>query len=158
MGRRSFAVLVLAGTLVAACHRTKSYDAKVEVTRTTPVRKDEAGKVVTLDLEYTFSDCPGAQVEVIRGDAAFAACAGKYKVGEKIPIKLDHQWDPEGHYEWVVRRVGDCAREPDPNDEASFALVRECEDWAVNGTRVGFECKYIPEKKLLEKCPWFRRH
>jgi len=148
--------LVVAGLF--ACHRPKHYDAKIEVTRMAAVRKDETGKPLTLDFEYSFFECPGTQVEVIRGDAAFAACVSKYKVGDKVPISIDHEWSDEGHWEWVVRRVGDCPRVPDPNDEASFALVRECEDWAVNGTRVGFQCKYVPEKKLVDKCPWFRRH
>jgi len=157
MRRGAVVVLMSAAVLVAACHRSKHYDATVEVTRSTPVRKDDTGKTLTLDLEYSFFECPGTQNEVIRGDVAFAACVGKYKVGEKIPVKIDHEWADEGHYTWVVRRIGDCPREPDPNDEASFGLVRECEDWTVNGTRVGFQCTYAPEKKLLEKCPWFGR-
>jgi hypothetical protein len=36
-------------------------------------------------------------------------------------------------------------------------MVRECDDSVVNGTRVGFECKHVPDPKLVEKCPWFRR-
>jgi hypothetical protein len=45
----------------------------------------------------------------------------------------------------------------DPEDEASFAMVRECADWKVNDQRVGFQCKYVPDKGLIEKCPWFRK-
>ncbi len=158
MGRRATVIALVLATLTAACHRSKSYDTNVEVTRVTPVRKDPAGKVLTLDFEYSFAECPGTQIEVIRGDEAFAACAAKYKVGDKVPLAIEHQWAQEGHYEWVVRKVGDCPRVPDPDDEASFAMVRECEDWNVNGTRVGFQCQYVPEKKLLAKCPWFRKH
>lgn len=148
--------LVVVG--LVACHRPKHYDATVEVSRIATVRKDDAGKPATIDFEYSFLECPGTQIEVIRGDAAFAACVSKYKVGDKVPLGIDHEWDDEGHWTWVVRRVGDCPRVPDANDEASFALVRECEDWTVNGTRVGFQCRYVPEKKLVDKCPWFRRH
>lgn len=154
---RTLAVAVAALGLVTACHGTKHYDAEVEVTRISAVRKDEAGKPVTLDFEVSYTDCPGSQMEVIRGDATFAACVAKYKVGDKVKLGIDHEWDPEGHYKWTVRKVGDCTRIADPNDEASYALVRECEDWSVNGTRVGFQCKYIPDKKLVEKCPWFKR-
>lgn len=156
--RAPLLALVLAALLAAACHRSRTYDANVEITRVTPVRKDPSGTVLTLDFEYSFSECPGTQVEVIRGDAAFAACVAKYKVGDKVPLAIEHQWANEGHYEWVVRKVGDCPRVPDPDDEASFAMVRECEDWNVNGSRVGFQCQYVPEKKLLAKCPWFRKH
>ncbi len=143
--------------LSSGCHRPKHYETNVEVTRVTAVRKDEQGKILTLDLEVTYAECPGTQMEVMRGDATFAACVSKYKVGDKVKVGLDHVWDPEGHYEWQVRKVGECDRVIDPADEASYGVVRECSDWDVNGTRVGFQCTYIPEKALLQKCPWFRR-
>jgi hypothetical protein len=152
VGTTALALFVASG-----CHRPKHYEANVEVSRVSPIRKDEQGKVLTLDLEISYVECPGTQVEVMRGDAVFAACVSKYKVGEKVKIELDHVWHEEGHYEWRVNKVGDCTRVIDPNDEASYAMVRECTDWEVNGTRVGFQCKYIPEKNLLQKCPWFRR-
>ena len=149
--------VALAGLIVAGCHRSKHYETDVEVSRMAVVRKDEAGKPMTLDFEFSYVDCPGAQIEVIRGDAAFATCIGKYKVGQKLRAVIDHTWNVGGHYEPVVRRVGECARVPDPDDEASFAMVRECEDWVVNGQRVGFQCNYSPQKALLTKCPWFAR-
>jgi hypothetical protein len=142
---------------MAACHRPKHYEANVEVTRIAPIRKDDAGKPLTLDFEVSYLECPGTQIEVIRGGADFAACVSKYTVGEKVKVAIDHEWAEEGHYKWTVRKVGDCTRVPDPNDEASYAMVRECDDWNINGTRVGFQCKYIPEKKLVDKCPWFKR-
>ena len=158
VGRLTFgAVLSSLVLVVPACHRPKHYDANVEVTRVAAVREDETGKPLTLDVEVSYVDCPGTQMEVIRGGPEFAACAGKYKVGDKLQVGIDHEWDEEGHYKWTVRKVGDCTRVPDPNDEASYALVRECDDWSINGTRVGFQCKYIPEKKLVDKCPWFKR-
>jgi len=144
-------------TLVAACHRPKHYEADVEVTRIVPVRKDETGKPLTLDLEVSYVECPGSQPEVLRGGAEFAACVTKYKVGDKVKIAVDHERSDEGHYKWTIRKVGDCTREPDPNDEASYAMVRECDDWSVNGTRAGFQCKHSPEQKLIDKCPRFRR-
>jgi len=149
--------VVLVGLVVTACHRPKHYDANVEVTRIAVVRKDEAGNPLTLDFEVSYAECPGNQMEVIRGGAEFAACVAKYKVGDKVKIGIDHERDDEGLYRWTVRRVGECTRVPDPNDEASYAMVRECEDWSVNGTRVGFQCKSVPEKSLIEKCPWFKR-
>ena len=157
MSRRLLSAAVLSALVASGCHRTKNYEANVEVTRVAPIRKDEAGKVLTQDFEFAYSDCPGTQVEVIRGDAKFAACTSKYQVGTKVKVAIEHKWAAEGMYKWNVKKVGDCERVQDPSDEASFAMVRECDDWDVNGTRVGFQCKYTPEKKLLEKCPWFER-
>jgi hypothetical protein len=159
MSRRflSASLLVLVSLGTFGCHRSKSYEANVEVTRVSPIRKDEAGKVLTQDFEFSYFECPGTQIEVVRGDAKFAECTAKYKAGDKVKVAIDHKWADEGVYKWNVTKIGDCARIQDPNDEASYALVRECDDWAVNGTRVGFECKYTPEKKLVDKCPWFRR-
>ena len=59
-------------------------------------------------------------------------------------------------FPWPIM-LAQCKRVIDPNDEASYAMIRECDDWNVNGQKVGFQCKYAPEKKLIEKCPWFRR-
>jgi hypothetical protein len=139
-----------------ACRRSKHYETNVEVTRIAAVRKDASDKPVTLDFEIAYSDCPGTEVEVIRGDADFAECVSKFKVGDNVKVGIDHEW-AGGHYKWTVRTVGDCSRIPDRGDEASYAMVRECDDWNVNGTRVGFQCKHIPEKKLVDKCPWFQR-
>lgn len=145
------------GVMAVGCHRSKNYEANVEVTRIAAVRKDETGKPLTLDFEVSYVECPGSQIEVVRGDAEFAACVAKYKVGDKVHVDITHEWAPEGHYKWTIHKVGDCKRLPDPDDEASYAMVRECDDWLVNGQRVGFQCKYAPEKKLIDKCPWFRR-
>jgi len=157
--KKTLAFLLVATALpLAACHKGKQYEANVEVTRIAAVRKDEAGKVVTTDLEFSYVECPGSQVEVIRGGAEFSECVKKFKVGEKVKIKIDHHWDPDGHYEADVYEVQGCKRPPDPNDEASFKMVRDCSDWTVNGTRVGFQCKYSDKKELNKKCPWFLTH
>ncbi|MBX3206157.1 MAG: hypothetical protein KF764_13890 [Labilithrix sp.] len=148
---------VVVGLVASACHRPKHYETTVEITRVSAVRKDEANKPLVLDLEVSYSECPGGQLEVVRGGLEFAPCASKFKVGDKVKVGIDHEWSDEGHYKWTIRTVGDCPRVHDPNDEASYALVRECSDWSVNGSRVGFQCKYIPEQNLVDKCPWFKR-
>jgi len=152
------ATLVLAGVPVLGCHKAKTYDAKVEVTRVAAVRKDETGAAVTTDFEFSFTECPGTQIEVVRGGKEFSSCVAKYKVGDKVPIKLEHHWDPEGFYDYDVFDIGGCARPPDANDEASYKMVRECADWTVNGTRVGFQCNYADKKELNKACPWFYKH
>lgn len=152
------ALLFSAALPVIGCHRAKQYEATVEITRNSPIRKDEHGVTVTSDLEFSFVECPGTQIEVIRGGKDFAACTQKFKVGDKVKIKLEHHYDPEGFYDYDVFDVQGCPRPPDPNDEASFKMVRECGDWNVNGTRVGFQCSYTSKKELNKKCPWFQRH
>jgi hypothetical protein len=151
------AVVTMAFALVASagCHRPKSHEANVEVTRVQAVRKDEAGGPHAGLRVHT--ECPGTQIEVVRGDAKFSACTGKYKVGDKVKVSIQHVWSDQDVYQWTVTKVGDCERVSDAADEASYALVRECDDWEVNGARVGFQCKYTPEKKLIDKCPWFKR-
>jgi hypothetical protein len=155
--RALLAVVMAVMPVVTGCRRPKHYETDVEVTRVSAVRKDDAGNTQTLDVEMSYLECPGSQVEIVRGGAAFAACAAKYKIGDRLRVSIDHESSPEGYYRWTIRKLGDCVRPADPNDEASYAMVRECDDWVVNGTRVGFQCKYVPDDKLVEKCPWFRR-
>ena len=147
--------LVLSVLPLVGCHRAKHYDASVEVTRISAIRKDEAGNVLTTDFEFSYVECPGTQIEVIRGGKEFSDCVKQFKVGDKVKVKLDHKWDPEGFYDYDVYEVQGCKRPPDPNDEASFKMVRDCKDWNVNGTRVGFQCNYTDKKELNKKCPWF---
>ncbi len=142
----------------SGCHRPKTYDARVEVTRVSPVRKDEQGTVLTTDVEVSYVECPGTQIEVIRGGREFSKCiAEKVKVGDKVSIKLEHHFDPEGFYDYDVFEIQGCPRPPDPHDEASYKMVRECADWNVNGVRVGFQCKYQNKSELNRQCPWFRK-
>lgn len=149
-------LLVLIAVLAAGCHKPKNYDANVEITRIATIRKDEQGKPLTMDVEFSFFECPGTQIEVIRGGKEFAECIqSTTKLGDKVKIKLEHHWDPEGHYDYDVYEVNNCKRPPDPNDEAGYKMVRECNDWNVNGTRVGFQCNYQNKKELNKKCPWF---
>lgn len=150
--------LVAASLPLAGCHKSKTYEATVEVTRVASTRKDENGVPVSMDVELSYVECPGTQIEVIRGGKDFAACVQqKVKVGDKVKVKLEHHWDPEGFYDFDVFEVQGCPRPPDPNDEASYKMVRECSDWNVNGARVGFQCNYQDKKELNKKCPWFKK-
>lgn len=155
--RAAFASIAIAA--LAACHhRPKKYEATVQLERMRVVRKNEAGKPLTLDVELSYFECPGDQDEVIRGGEGFAACMTKHKIGDKLKVKIEHRWSPEGHYRWDVLQVGDCERTIDPADEASYAMIRECEDWKANGVAVGFQCNVSPQKTLVKKCPWFAKH
>jgi hypothetical protein len=151
-------VLALLALLAVGCHKPHNYDTNVEITRIATIRKDEQGKPLTMDVEFSYFECPGTQVEVMRGGKEFAECVqSNVKLGDKVPIKLEHHWDPEGHFDYDVFEVKGCKRPPDPNDEAGYKMVRECFDWNVNGTRVGFQCNYTDKKDLNKKCPWFKK-
>lgn len=151
------ALVASAIPVVSACHRPKEYEATVEITRTFVIRKDEAGAPINSDAEFSYIECPGTQIEVIRGGKEFSECMKKYKVGDKVKAKLTYAWDNEGFWDYDVHTLGDCKRPPDPNDEASYKMIRDCSDWNVNGTRVGFLCKYTDKTELNKKCPWFKK-
>lgn len=151
-----FAVAMLVGA--AGCHRPHDYESNVEITRMSVVRRDGNGRALTTDVEFSYNDCPGTQLETVRGGEEFSKCISKLAVGSKVPVKIAHRWTDEGHYAWEIRHIGDCDRPVDPNDEASFATIRECQDWTVSGAKVGFECQIKPKKELLKKCPWFARN
>lgn len=151
-------VALVGAVLLAGCHKSKQYETTVEVTRLSAVRKDESGAVASTDIELSYVECPGSQIEVVRGGREFSSCvAGKIKVGDRIKVRLEHRWDPEGFYDYDVFEVQGCPRPADPNDEASFKMVRECSDWSVNGTSVGFQCNYQNKRELNKKCPWFTK-
>lgn len=143
---------------LAACRKPVKYEADVEITRLTSIRKDETGATLTTDAELSYVDCPGTQVEVIRGGRDFSSCMAKYKVGDKVKVRLEHHPNAEGFMSYDVYEVNGCPRPPDPNDEASYKMIRDCADWNVNGARVGFQCQFTNKKELVKKCPWFRVH
>lgn len=155
-GLAAFVLVSLAS--LAACHRPRKYEATVQLERMRVVRRDETGRPLTIDVELSYFECPGDQVEVVRGGAEFAECLGEYHVGDKVKAQIEQRWHPDGHYKWHVLDVGGCARPLDANDEASYTMIRECEDWKENGATVGFHCNVAPQKTLLKKCPWFSKH
>lgn len=151
-------VALALGLSSAGCKKKKDYETKVTLTRLGIVRKDEAGNPLTMDVEYQFSECPGTQIEIIRGGPEFSRCMTKYKLGDRVDIQIKRFKDPEGFWDWDILKVGDCGRVPDPNDQASYKMVRECSDWKVNEVSVGFDCDYSEQKALKKACPWFARH
>ncbi len=112
---------------------------------------------MTMDIEFSFVECPGTQIEVLRGGKDFAACIASHKKGDLLKIKIRHFWSSSGQMDYEISQVGECVRPPDPNDEASFRMIRECEDWKVHGAVVGFLCRVAPERALVSKCPWFAK-
>jgi hypothetical protein len=161
MKRRAGSWLLLAvlGLSGSACDPEEAwYTSEVAITRLDVVRKDNAtGKTLTLDVEVSYEQCPGSQYEVARGGVEFGACMAKYKVGDRVTAKVRWFKGDYGYYESKIHQLGDCERVPDPHDEASFTVVRDCEDWTVSGTKSGFRCFYLDKHKLNEACPWFKK-
>lgn len=137
----------------------KFYETNVEITRKDVVVYDSDAKPLVMDLEINYRDCPGNQVEVIRGGKEFSNCINSTnrKLGDRIHIDIKWEWNDLGYYKWTVIKVDSCERKIDPLDEVSFDLVEECEDYSVYGNLVGFLCKKIPTDKLIQTCPWFRK-
>ncbi len=157
---RSAAVFALVAlSLVATgCKKKKDFETNVKLTRLQVVKRDEKGSPLTMDVEVTYVDCPGTQIEILRSGPEFASCMQKYKLDDQVGVRIKRVKDPEGFWDWDVLQVGDCTRVPDPHDEASYKMVRECSDWQVNKVSVGFECDYSDQKVLKKKCPWFSKH
>lgn len=150
-------LVALSGTVSCAAG-PKEYEAKVQLLRVEPIRRDEHGAILTLDVEMSFGDCPGEQRKTVRGPRAFAECMLKHKPGDTVPVRLKHLRNADGAWDFSVVEVGGCKRSRDPNDEASFALVQVCSDLVVHGAKVGFRCDRRPSPELVAKCPWFRVH
>jgi hypothetical protein len=155
----AIALSMLASSALGAGCKSKPtwYDTEVELVRFDIVRRDAQGTPVTADVEISYASCPGYQHEVMRGPSAFATCMEKHRVGEKLPAKIRWYFGEKGYYEWEVHQLGDCKRPPDAEDEASFSIIRDCEDWKVHNASVGFRCKYLGKETLNAACPWFRR-
>lgn len=145
--------------LACACSKKpKWYEANVRLTRVQTIRFDASGKATDVDVEVQYVDCPGGQqLEIIRGDAAFAACMKGHSAGETVKAKIQQHWDARGFWDWDIHELGGCKRAPDPDDINSFDTVQECEPIIANGVNEGFRCNRIPQRELLKKCPWFGR-
>jgi hypothetical protein len=157
--RRLLSSTAIALGCTASCTAgPKEYDSQVLLVRVEPIRRDEHGAVLTLDVEMSFEDCPGEQRKTVRGPRAFAECMLKHKPGDRVPVHLRHLRNADGAWDFSVVDVGGCKRSRDPNDEASFAVVQVCSDLVVHGTKVGFRCDRRPSAELVAKCPWFRVH
>lgn len=153
----ALASVAVVAACASACHATHEYETEVRVERSHVVYRDENGRALTADLEVAYTECPGEQLETVRGDEEFSACISKFPVGAAVKMRIVHRWAAEGHYVWEVVQVGDCRRQVDASDEASFSQIRECSEWRVNGAVVGFECRVAPRKELVRACPWFAR-
>ena len=154
---RAWTIAVALATAAGCTSGPTWYESNVELVRYDVVRRDPEGKPITADVEISYEACPGYQHEVLRGNSEFATCMASHKIGSRIPVKILWSYGAQGYYQWDVHELGGCKRPPDPDDEASFSIVRDCEEWKVHNAVVGFRCKYLGKEKLNAACPWFRR-
>lgn len=143
---------------LTGCGGSTWYDTEVDILHTVVVQRGPDGSALDLDVQLEYPLCPGHQVELIRGDAAFAACMAQYPVGTRLAARIEYYLTERNHHDWDIHRLGACDRTPDPDDEASFDKVEECAPILVNGVEEGFSCNHIPQGELLAACPWFQRH
>lgn len=151
-------ILVLVPFLLSFCKEEKIYTTTVEINRIEVVRFDEQKNPQVIDVEISYPNCPGNQIEIFRSNQEFANCVlSNYKKKDRVNAEIHWYWNTLGHYQWDVTKLGDCIRWKDPADEFSYEMVEECEDFIVYGAKVGFVCRRIPTKELLKVCPWFKR-
>lgn len=141
-----------------ACKADKYYTTKVEINRIEILKYDSQKNPLILDVEISYPECPGKQIEIFRGNKEFAKCIlENYKLHDQMNAEIHWYWNTLGYYQWDVVKLGNCQRWKDPLDEFSYEMIEQCEDFIVYGVRVGFVCKRIPTEELLKVCPWFRR-
>lgn len=153
--RLLFAATCFAG--LGCGHPDENFESVIQVVRRDVVEKDEKGEAIQVDMEMEWDPCPGDQLQVIRGGPEFAKCTEKYKVGDYLPVKVKHFWDPRGTYRWDIYEMGDCKRDIEAYAEGSYEKSQECDDEKAYGRTVGFKCSRRPFRKLVSICPWMAR-
>jgi hypothetical protein len=148
---------VVAATLVVACRRERHFEAVCQVIRRTVVERTPDGRPLLLDVELEYDACPGDQLHLVRGGAAFARCMARYADGDLVPVRLRHWWDTRGYYTWDIYQVGACARPIEPDGDGSFARSQECRDHVAYGHANGLYCRRRPRAGLVSVCPWTRQ-
>jgi hypothetical protein len=150
-------VAAFIGVISACSSKPQKFTSMVEIVQTQGFGSDPKAPTV-YDLEVIFTDCPGVQRKLLRGDKAFAACAMKLNKGDKVPVEivLTYRADRSEYRDEIVK-VGDCPRVVDPKDDASYGVIQECKDVVINGAVTGVHCDRTRGAALVAKCPWFKR-
>lgn len=158
--RRVLTALALSSIALAevACNKeSRSFETTIEVVQVQ--RFGQADKASLMDLEFGYADCPGAARRVVRADKAFSQCIGDIKAGDRVSASLRHAWNAErAAYRNEVVKIGNCALEIDPKEEANYETVQSCSDFVATGVAVGVHCDRSRPEKLVAQCPWLRRN
>ena len=155
--RRVALSLISCVALLGCTPKTERFESVCQIVHKEVVEASDKGEPAIVDYELEWDPCPGEQLQIVRGNADFAKCMAKYAQGDLVPVKVEHQWDTRGFYEWDVYQVGDCTRAMD-DAEGSFEKSQECSDEMAYGQSIGFNCSRRPQKKLVQVCPWTARN
>jgi hypothetical protein len=156
--KMKYFILILLLLFISCRKGPVNYESTIELNRLEVVSYDKSNKPLTMDVEITYPECPGDQIEIIRGDKKFTDCIlANFKKHDRATASILWQWNELGFYDWEVNKIGPCERKVDKDDEVSYDMIEECEDYVVYGNNVGFRCKRIATSDLIKKCPWFRR-
>ncbi len=149
----ALALLALAG-----CNKATQHTANAEVVQVQRFGRDLAAGPSLMDVEMRFTECPGDARTLVRADRAFSTCAKDIKAGDKVKVELVSAYsDSRGQFRAEVKKIGDCAVQIDPKDEANYETVQTCVEKKATGSTVGVHCERKRSPALLAKCPWLRR-
>jgi hypothetical protein len=154
---RAILIGLLAVSLVGCTKKDQRYESVCQVIRKDVVEENDKGEPEIMDIELEWDPCPGDQFQVVRGGKDFATCMQKVEVGSLQPVLVKRWWDTRGYFTWDVYKVGECAREIEPDSEGSYEKSAECNDDSMYGQTTGFKCSRRPFKKLVSVCPWMAR-
>lgn len=151
-------VVGFAGCVLGACGRAETHTTNVELIDIEYFGDAPAtAKQVNFELRYT--DCPGDNRRILRGDADLAACAKDLKEGAKVPVEVVTKYSSErGVYRTEVTKLAGCPVKQDPKEEANYEITRVCSELKSTGAVVGVHCDRSRPKELVEKCPFLRRN
>ncbi len=147
------------GFLLFGCQqKTKRFTTNVEIVQIQAFGADPKVAPSMMDFELKFSECPGDQRKIIRGDRAFSQCGHKFKKGDKATVEVVATYQAErGTYRSDITRIGDCAVKLDTSDAANYESIQTCTELKASGAVVGVHCDRTRNKELVAKCPWFGR-
>jgi hypothetical protein len=150
-------VFLLGAVVLGGCDKPRHDTTTVEIVQVE--RFGQTGDAVTqMDIELTYSECPGDSRRVVRADKAFAHCASGLKAGDKVKAEVVSKYSSErGVYRSEIVKLAECPMKLDPKEEANYEIVQQCSDVTTTGNIVGVHCDRARGEKLVEKCPWLRR-
>ena len=144
--------------LLVGCHKPTRHTGNVEILQVQRFGRDLAAGPSLMDLEMRYLDCPGDARTLVRADRAFSTCAKDIKAGDKLKVEIvsEHS-EARGQFRAEIKKIGDCAVQVDPKDEANYETVQACVEKKATGATVGVHCERKRTPALLAKCPWLRR-
>jgi hypothetical protein len=155
MARMSWRLLVGA-LLIAGCSRSETFTTNVELVDI-EYFGDAPDKAKQVNFELRYSDCPGDNRRILRGDKDLAACTKDLREGARVPLEIVSKPSEKGGYRPEVTKLAGCPVKWDPKEEANYEMISVCTDIKTTGAVVGVRCDRSRPKELVDKCPFLRR-